>query len=49
MGSHVPLLAALHDLGQLLIHEGHMDYSLGPSSSNCGELGPNLVIPIPKF
>ena len=39
----------LHDLGELLIHEGHMDYSLGASSSNGGQLGPNLAIPIPKF
>ena len=49
MGSLLPLLAVFHDLGQLLIHEGHMDYSLGASSSNCGQLGPNLTIPIPKF
>ena len=26
-----------------------MDYSLGASISNCGQLGPNLAIPIPKF
>ena len=49
MGSFLPLLMVFHDLGQLLIHEGHMDYSLGASSSNCGQLGPNLAIPIPKF
>ena len=29
IGSHLPLLVGLHDLGQVLIHEGHMDYCLG--------------------
>ena len=38
-----------HHLGQLLIHEGHMEYYLGAGSSNCGQLGPNLATPTPKF
>ena len=49
MGSHLPLLVVLYDVGQLLIHEGHVDFSLGASSSKCGQLGPNLAIPIAKF
>ena len=38
-----------HDLGQLLIHDDCLDYGLKVSVSNCGLLGPNLAIPIPKF
>ena len=26
-----------------------MEYYLGAGSSNCGQLGPNLAIPTPKF
>ena len=26
-----------------------MEYCLGAGSSNCGQLGPNLAIPTPKF
>ena len=43
------LLAVLHDFGQLLIHDGHMDYCLGAGTSNCGQLGSDLAIPTPKF
>ena len=49
MGSLLPLLVVLHDLEKLFIHEGHLDYSLGASISNCGQLGPNLAFPIPKL
>ena len=38
-----------HLLGQLLIHEGHMEHYLGASSSNCSQLGQILAIPTPEF
>ena len=49
MKSLLSLLVIFHHFGLLLIHDNHMDYGLEASSSNCGWLGPNLAIPIPKF
>ena len=47
MVSHLPW--DWHYLGQLLIHEGRMEYFSRAASSNCDQLGPNLAILTPKF
>ena len=45
-GSHLPVLAVLPGLVQLLIHEGHC---LWAGSSNCRQLGPIFIIPTHNF
>ena len=35
--------------GSCYFMRGHMEYFLGAGISNCGQLGPSLTIPAPKF